>query len=51
MRRTLAALTIAAAAATVVPATQAEAVYCGLLQPVCSVVCRVGELAGAYCLD
>jgi len=53
MRRLAASLTLAAAmAATVLPATQAEAVYCGVAQPVCSTVCSVTyQVLGWYCVD
>jgi type IV secretory pathway VirB2 component (pilin) len=52
MRRSLATLTLAAAVTTtLLPATQADALYCGVLQPVCSVVCRVTGELGAYCVD
>lgn len=51
--RTLTRLAVAAAfaAVTVVPATQAEAMSCGLLQPVCSTVCGVTDDLGWYCVS
>lgn len=51
--RNAARLALAAAVATIVlPAAPANAMYCGLLQPVCSTVCWVGYTAvGAYCID
>jgi hypothetical protein len=50
--RNAARLVLAAAiAATIIPTTSANAVYCGTLQPVCQTICRVGALAGAECLD
>ena len=52
MRRTLATLTLAAAVTTVaLPATQANAVYCGVLHPACQAVCNVTSRLGAYCVD
>lgn len=51
--RALTRLTVAAAfaAVTVVPATQAEALYCGVLQPVCSTYCKVTyDALGWYCV-
>lgn len=44
------AVTAAVAGAFVLPATQAEAVYCGTLHPACQAICRVGELIHAQCL-
>lgn len=52
MRRSLATLALAAVAVTpVVSAAPAEAVDCGLLRPVCGVVCRTTyEAFGWYCV-
>lgn len=51
--RTAARLTLVAAlaAVAVLPATAANAYYCGKLDPACRAVCRVGELAGFQCVD
>jgi len=52
VRRSLASLTLAAAVATIaVPATQADAIYCGVLHPACQAVCYVTSQLGAYCVD
>lgn len=40
----------AVAGAFVLPATQAEAVYCGDLHFACQAVCRVGQVVDAQCL-
>lgn len=38
-------------AVTVMPATRAEAIYCGVLHPVCSTYCRVTyETLGWMCV-
>lgn len=52
MRRALATLAIAASVATpVLSAAPAEAIYCGVLHPVCSTYCRVTyETLGWYCV-
>jgi len=52
MRRSLATLALAAAVTTpVLSAAPAEAVYCGVLHPVCSTVCRVTyDVFGWYCV-
>ena len=53
MRRSLATLALAASVATpLVSATPAEAMYCGVLHPVCQTVCFVVHTAtGAFCID
>lgn len=51
MRRSLATLALAAAVtSTVLPATQAQAISCGPLQPACTIVCTITAELGAYCL-
>jgi hypothetical protein len=40
----------AVAGAFVLPASQADAVYCGTLHPACQAICRVGQVVDAQCL-
>ena len=43
-------LATALGAAVLVPATSAQAQYCGAAQIACSALCSVERLAGGYCL-
>lgn len=53
MRRALATLAVAAVAVTpVVSAAPADALYCGVLHPVCSTYCGITyDTLGWHCVD